>query len=201
MKSVRWIICITILAALCFAFCVAGGAKSEDGVVSPALDVLANSAFMARSCISGEEIGFSAEDFARALNVSSVSWITVKKLPERADGVLSLGGSEVTEGQTISGENLSYMKFVFMSEDIKDSAFCFSTNLGNYEIQCNLYAVSFANRAPQLTEADVAAAKTYREVSVVGTMSAYDPDGDALWYEVISYPQNGTLLPYRSATT
>lgn len=200
MRSLRWIICITILAALFVAFGATGSAKTGEGVVSPALNVLSSRAYMAQSCLSGEELGFSADDFARALNVSSVSWITVKKLPERADGLLYLGGSEVVEGQTISRENLPYLKFVFMSDDIKDSAFCFSSDLGDYEIECRLYSLSYANRAPLIISADVAAAKTYRDVTVFGSMNAYDPDGDSLRYEVISYPQNGSLILLDAAT-
>ena len=36
--------------------------------------------------------------------------------------------------------------------------------------------------------------KTYRNVSVGGTMSAYDPDGDVVCYEITTQPVKGSIV-------
>jgi len=37
-------------------------------------------------------------------------------------------------------------------------------------------------------------ASTYKGLALHGRLSAYDPDGDSLIYEIVSYPQNGAVL-------
>ena len=173
-------------------------ASAEQGatVVSPALTVLAEKSYMAKATVAEDEIIFLAEDFEKALNVSFVSSVTITSLPERADGILYLGGSEVALGQVVSRAEIPYMKFVFMSEDIRDSAFEFSADTGNYSMACALYRLEYENYAPEVATVDrtVLAVSTYSNISVYGKMDAYDPDGDALFYEVIQYPENGLLL-------
>lgn len=197
MKSRRWMaFFVTVLMSLCLLLSQSVAAKENAGQVSPALSVLANQNAMAKAGLINEDIGFSATDFERALNVSSLTSLTVTELPARSDGILYLGGSEVTTGQVISRANLSFLKFVFMSEEIRSSAFCFSTNHGDYEIACMLYALPYENRTPVISSAEDAAISvgTYRDISVYGKLDAYDPDGDTLTYEIISSPRNGLLV-------
>lgn len=187
------------LTGLLFLLIVGGmllpvNASETPAMVSPALEILSSESGMAKACV-GEELGFDAADFERALNVSELSYITVTSVPNKADGALFLGGVEVSEGQVISRANISYLTFSFMNEAVKDSAFCFSTNLGGYEIECSMYSLAYENRVPVINETGTAAmaVSTYRDVVVFGEMSAYDPDGDAMTYEIIEYPANGIL--------
>ncbi len=167
-------------------------AEQERAVVSPALNILSKQNTMALYGTENREISFEATDFERALNVSKLVSVTVTELPSRADGILYLGGSEVEVGQVIARANLSQLKFVFMSEDINNSSFCFSTDLGEHTISCNLYSLTYENQKPVISMGDaVMTVSTYCDVKVYGQMDAYDPEGDPMTYEIISYPDNG----------
>lgn len=195
MKFGKWFAIFAAAALLlCFSLSVYA-TEPEQQMVSPALAILAQRNAMAKAGLTGEDIGFHADEFERALNVSSVESITVTKLPERSDGILYLGGSELHEGQTVSRANISHLTFVFMSEDITDSAFCFSTNHGAYELECALYRLEYENRVPVVSSVSdtVVSVSTYRDISVYGRLDAYDPDGDEVTFEIVSYPKNGLL--------
>jgi len=170
--------------------------------VSPALEIIANERSMAKSGEAGEEIIFSAADFEKALHVSSISAIMVTELPAVSDGVLYLGNTQVSRGQVISRANLSYLKFIFAGTEITDSAFCFSTDHGDYSIRCDLYALSHENKAPTVKNIGEQAlsASTYRDIVVYGEMDAYDADGDRLIYEVINQPEHGLIIQSDSST-
>ena len=96
------------LAALVGAACMAVGAvvpsaeTVEPYAVSYGLQVLSAATDMAISAPVGNEIVFSAEDFARALNLSKINYVTVKTLPDVTAGELLLGSTRVAAGQTIS---------------------------------------------------------------------------------------------------
>lgn len=192
---------VTAMTILCLLLSLTVMAENTE-TVSPALAILAERSVMAKTGLMGEELVFTADEFERALNVSSVSSITVTKLPERADGILYLGGSEVSEGQILSRANIPYLKFVFMSEEIRDSSFCFSTNHGAYALTCSLYALEYENRTPVVSSVSesVLAVGTYRDISVYGKLDAYDPDGDEMVYEIVSTPGNGLLILTDSAS-
>ena len=186
----------TVMTMLFVCFALPSSAEDSDSLVSPALEFLAEQSGMAKAGVTGEDISFLADDFERALNVSRISSLTVTSLPERSDGILYLGDSEVSEGQVISRANISYLKFVFMSEDVTDSAFCFSTNHGVYNIECAMYSLEYENERPVVSSASdlTLAVGTYKNVAVYGRMDAYDPEGDAMVYEIIEYPEEGILL-------
>lgn len=192
MKKVFVRVCLLIVLSICFA--VPLSAKQETAV-SPALHILAAQNSVAKAGLVGEDIVFSADDFEKALNISTLSAVTVSELPAKTDGILYLGGSEVSEGQLVSTANLSHLRFVFSGEDVTDSSFCFSTNLGAYEIRCDLYALKYENAAPVIltSEATAVSVSTYKNVTVHNRMEAYDPDGDAMVFEILSFPQNGKL--------
>ncbi|MBO5305342.1 MAG: S-layer homology domain-containing protein [Clostridia bacterium] len=182
---------------LCFAlFLVLNvGAIERSACVSTGLDILAARTEMVKAGLVNNDIAFDAEDFERNLNVSALSSVTVTSLPSRADGVLYLGNGEVSVGQTISRENLGYLNFVFVNEEIRDSRFCFTSNLGDYEISCKMCLVDTINRAPIVsfdTKKSISVC-TYRDVAVYGELEATDADGDDFFFEIVAYPKNGTL--------
>lgn len=189
-----WNVWLMAFALLCLLPLVASA--KNDAPVSPALSVLSKGSCMAVSSVSDDEIVLAPSDFEKFLNVSYVSSITVEELPERSDGILYLGGSEVSVGQVISRAEIPYMRFVFMNEDVANSSMIFSTNHGPYSMTCSFYRLAYENRCPVIsyTEDGTLAVSTYRDISVYGKMDAYDPDGDELTYEVVSYPQNGLLF-------
>ena len=167
----------------------------EPMAVSHALHVIANDSSMAMAGIKGGRITFDAEDFARAMNVSSVKSITITEAPPIADGELLIGTSVVNGNQTVSGANISLMTYSQKSDTGAASYFKFKTEDSPYEIKCELYMLDSVNHAPTLSTApeltlDVS---THKNVKLYGTLSAYDPDGDDMKIEIVSYPKRGIL--------
>ncbi len=150
---------------------------------------------MAISAPVGNDVVFSEDAFARALNLSRIDYITVRSLPETSAGELLLGSTRVAVGQTISGANLGYLTFCAAAEDLTRASFTFTANGGAIPMRCNVYLLDEVNYTPtvSIVPALSLSVSTHKGLSAYGTLSAYDPDGDALVYEIVSYPQNGAL--------
>lgn len=168
-------------------------AKGQEMPVSPALNIIAEDSYVALSCVADSTLSFDAEDFERALNLSYISSVTVTELPSRADGILYLGNSEVSEGQTVSRANIGYLNFEFLGENIDKSSFRFKTEQGAYDIECMMYSLKYANSAPTADIGGVTQVSTYKNVSFYGQLSAYDPEGDRIIYEIVKQPSDGLL--------
>ena len=165
----------------------------SNAVVSCALNIISDSSHMALSCVADNELVFETEDFERALDISQVASITVTKLPERSEGVMYIGNSEVSVGQTLSRAEIGRMRFEFLGENVNKSSFCFFTDLGRHEIECMLYSLKYANTAPTTDVGKAIAVSTYKNVSCYGKLTAYDKEGDKIYFEVVKQPSNGLL--------
>ena len=188
---------LVIMLAGIFSASLAASAAVADApmAVSHALHVIANDSSMAMAGIKGGRITFDADDFARAMNLSSVESITITEAPPIADGELLIGTAVVNGNQTVSAANISLMTYSQKSDTSTSSYFKFRTENSPYEIKCELYMLDSANRAPTLSVApeltlDVS---THKNVKLYGTLSAYDPEGDDMRIEIVSYPKRGIL--------
>lgn len=191
---------IPVLSCLLLAGCatVAGlafGKKEADAVpFSPALQFFADNTYTAASAPAGENIGFSPEWFDRATG-STVSSVTLTALPPVTEGTLKLGYGEVVPGQTIPRETLSYLSFI-PADGVRKSSFSFvpanKDGTPGFALTCHLSLTEGKNCCPVESGA-VLAVSTHEGLALSGTLSAQDPEGDALYFEVSSYPQNGTV--------
>ena len=191
------------VAAVAGALCLAAGsfsisvvsASAELPVVSYGVNVLAAKTDMAVSAPIGNEVVFSADAFARALNLSKVDYITVKSVPSAEQGELLLGSTRVAAGQTVSAENLPYMTFCAATDGAVHASFTFSANGSPTAVVCNIYLLDEVNYTPTVSMASSLSLNrsTYKGLAVHGTLSAYDPDGDGLIFEIVSYPKNGSV--------
>ena len=187
--------------ALCLLLCACIGTlstlaqSSARPTVSYGIGVLASRMDMAVSAPLGNDLYFCADDFARALNLSEVSSITVRSLPPVSAGELLLGSSRVAVGQTVSAANLSYLNFVPSNELVSHASFTFDAGTSTTFI-CNMYFLEEINYTPTLSMVPAISLDvlTYRDLDTYGTLSAYDPDGDDITFEVVSYPKNGALI-------
>lgn len=189
-----------ILLGLAMAFCLTVGvfgvsAAAEVAVVSYGLGVLSAKTDMAISTPVGNDVVFSADAFARSLNLSKINYVTIKSLPEVTAGELLLGSTRVAAGQTISGENLGYLVFSAADDDIVHASFTFTANGSATPMLCNVYLLREKNYTPTVSVASGLSlnVSTYKGMAAHGRLSAHDPDGDALHFEIVSYPQNGAL--------
>ena len=181
---------VTVGTALAF-----GEKEAESLTVSAGLQQLADSAYLACAAPVGESITFTPSWFDTAMGGGTVSAITVTALPPATEGVLKLGQSTVSLGQVIPRGTLSYLCFV-PNEGVRESSFSFmpaGTEGGaGYTLSCRLSLTDSVNCCPTGTKT-VTAVSTHSSIALTGTLCAEDPEGDALRYEVVSYPTGGTL--------
>ena len=194
-KEIRILEVLLCCALFLLIGTVGVSAGTDIPVVSYGLGVISAGTDMAISAPIGNDVVFSADAFARALNLSKVHTVTVKTLPDATVGQLLLGSTRVAAGQTISGENLGYLTFESADEDLVHASFTFTANGSATPMLCNIYLLPETNYAPTVSIASGLSLdiSTYRDMSAHGRLSAHDPDGDALCFEVISYPKSGAL--------
>lgn len=171
------------------------GAESPLAVpVSNGLRVLAAQNEMGVCGVSGSEIAFSPADFERALNSRRVDCVTFTSLPDPSLGSLRLGSDGISVGQTVSRENIHKLCYVPSGEGISENSFTFTTGMG-YELECAVYILDQVNYSPTagVTGELSLAVSTHRNVTVFGSLSGHDADGDEIRFEIVSYPVNGYL--------
>ena len=177
------------------AFFIFGERTASSLVISAGMQHLADGTYLAASSKAGEQISFDAAFFDNAVRGEQVSAITVTALPDLTAGELLLGQGEVSVGQRIDRENLSYLRYI-PSNGAKNADFCFVPQTEDgalcYELKCHLMQYEGVNCCPAAT-GSVTAVSTHASLGVSGTLSAEDADGDALVFEVLEYPANGTL--------
>lgn len=171
-------------------------ANSSATAVSPALYVLAEENSMAKAGLKGHSLTINGEDFARSMNVSSVSKVTITETPPITDGELRVGNTVVNQGQTIRGSNLSLLTYVASSAEIATSSFRFTVNDSPVDVKCELYMLNQVNQCPTLNTVPESYlnVSTHRNITLYGTLPCYDPDGDPTQIEIVSYPKTGILI-------
>ncbi|MBQ9805231.1 MAG: S-layer homology domain-containing protein [Clostridia bacterium] len=196
-KMVRFLVAVLVFALCLPMLGISGAAQAaEQPVLSYGLCVLAAGTDVAVSAPIGNDVLFSADCFARGLNLPRVEYITVKSLPDPLKGELLLGSTRVAAGQTVSGGNLALMNFSPATEDYTQASFTFTANGGSVPMICNVYLTGEINYTPTVSMASGLSLNqsTYENLELYGTLSGYDPDGDTLIFEVVSYPRNGSVL-------
>lgn len=205
-RCVRALVVGVMLAAMLAALCVGAAAQEaantvdiEASIVSPALSILAGKSDMAVATLVGNDYYFSRQVFARSLNldVGALDYITVRSLPSVAEGELLIGSTRVTQGQVISAANLNMLCYVAAEEDAESRAsFTFSPCGAAYEVTCNIYVLKEVNYSPTLSIAsgEALSVSTHKNFVGYGTLTAYDPEGDELTYEIVRRPKHGLLV-------
>ena len=202
--KINWRLFVLTCALLLFAslLCGCGNQSNESvpndaqSILSHGVQILSASTEMAVWGHRGNDVVFEAEDFSRNLNLSTIDYIKVVSLPSAAEGELLMGSVRVTAGQVISGENIAHLCFSAADETVTRASFCFSANGNATTLTCNIHLLDGSNYAPTVSMASSATLQmsTYRDREVHGRLSAYDPDGDALVFEIVKFPENGSIL-------
>ena len=164
--------------------------------VSYGLRVMAAQEEMVFAGLCGNEISFTAEDICRAMNLSELNYITVQSLPEPGEGTLFVGSVCASEGQVISAGSLSLLSFA-AADDTKPSEATMeiSVNGSDYTVTCRLCLLDRLNYTPTVALAPVISLniETYKGLTTAGTVSAYDPEGDELTFEIVRYASHGRV--------
>ncbi len=197
--SLLTVFCLLVTLSGCGAAKEGGEKESSDTALTPALEVLSGRTDMAVATLCGNEYYFSRDVFARALNmnVSSLQTVTITSLPGVEDGELMMGSLRVSAGQVISAANLAMLSYVPADGTVpSEASFTFAPNDAGYEMVCNVYVLKELNYSPtvSIATAQALSVSTYRNYAGYGNLTAYDPEGDSLTYEVITAPRHGLLI-------
>ncbi len=171
-------------------------ARTEDSVVSHGLKVLAAREEMVFSGLCGNEITLTAEDICRAMNISELQYITVKALPSAEDGTLYVGSVGAASGQVISAGSISALSFAATNDEKPCTAtFALSVNGSGYDVTCRFCLLPALNYTPTVSLAPEVSLslETFADLTAVGTLSSYDPDGDTVTYEIVRYASHGRV--------
>ena len=169
---------------------------SEQNTVSCALDVIAHHNQMAVAGIKGNALNFSAERFACAMNLGKIDKVTITALPDISCGSLYIGSNGVSVGQSLSESDLALMTYEeAIGGSGRSASFRFTVNGSAYEMVCNVFMIDAVNYSPSVKTASYISLnnETYKGIKIGGVLSAYDPEGDELTYEIVDYPANGIL--------
>lgn len=186
---------LLLVASAIFCLSSCSVAQTSGEPISTAIDLLCDENFMAKSAMRGESITFTADDFARAVNLDSIESVTLTSLPPLTDGELRVGSTVLTGEHTLSASSLSLLSY-HPSSAVSSSQFKFRVNGSPYEMTCRLYTLDEKNYAPTLSSLPKTATEvsTYEQVAYFGSISCYDADGDDTFIEIVSYPQKGLLI-------
>ncbi len=179
-KQIPWMI-----LALTLILTVATSAAT----ISPGLEVMAGEEAMIVSGIVGESVSFSAENFANAVCNDAFESITVLSIPPAEDGTLYFNDAAVAPNQVIAREDMDKLRFD-AAEGVLSTSFRFTLDR-SYDMNCTIKLTDKNNSAPVCTQ--VAALQTFSGMACSGNMIASDPDGDEITYEVLVYPEGGSL--------
>ena len=164
--------------------------------VSYGLRVLASREEMVFAGLCGNEISFTAEDIRRAMNLSELDYITIRRLPHVGEGTLFVGAVGAAEGQVISAGSLSQLSFAAAQDSSPSEATMeISVNGSDYAVTCRLCHLDRLNYTPTVSLAPTVSlnVSTYKNVPTAGTISAYDPEGDVITYEIVRYASHGRV--------
>ena len=164
--------------------------------VSYGLRVLAAREELVFAGLCGNEISFTAEDVCRAMNLSELNYITVVRLPKPGEGTLFVGSVGAAEGQVISAGSLPLLSFAAADDATPSGATMdISVNGSDYTVTCRLCLLDRLNYTPTVSLAPVISLniETYKDLPTAGTISAYDPEGDEITYEIVRYAAHGRV--------
>ncbi len=164
--------------------------------VSYGLKVLAAREEMVFTGLCGNEITLTAEDIMRAMNLSELNYVTVTKLPAVGEGTLYAGSVGATEGQSISAGSISYLSFAAADDEKPcEATMTLAVNGGGYDITCRFILTDRINYTPTVSLAPEITLhlETYSDMKTFGTLSAYDPEGDEMTYEIVRHATHGRV--------
>ena len=196
-KNVLFSFCfsVVVVAACAAASIGALAADFSEHLLSPAISLIAEDSCMAVAGIKGESIKLDCDDFARAMNLSSVDSITFTEAPSAACGELLVGERVVHSGQVLGKGDIERLVYAPMSS-VSSASFRFQVDGFAHDVPCTLYLLSSKNSAPTLdvTPSAAQSVSTHKNVMLFGTLPCHDADGDPTCIEIVSYPKNGSLI-------
>lgn len=154
--------------------------------ISPALDIISGKIEMKRCVSNSDVLTFDGNDFTEFFGDEQD--VCVVSLPSLQSGVLSCGAYELQEGQKLTKELFSMMKFSPSPQFEGETRFSFSAD--STTLTCCVNVSKVQNSAPVAASAAV---ETQKNIALFSTFSAADADNDKLFFEVVKYPKHGSV--------
>lgn len=188
---------LSLVMLLCLLVSPLSAERLSDGAAQFSED-----ATLIKSGYLGETVKFHLSDFKKALGNSKISAVVVTSLPEEGTGTLYLSSSRLVKGQSIPASALDLLKFVPAGSSVEESGFTFTAGnaCGGAELKCVIRLLDKKNNAPTVSSDTALSVTTQKGISYYGTLSAEDPEGDALRFRVTAYPKRGTLTLLNAET-
>lgn len=154
--------------------------------LSPAMEIIAKRHENRKCVTSGTVLSLEKGDFD-ALVTENES-INVISLPDVSEGVLSVSGVAVKEGQPISASELEFLRYspAYGFEGKSEIVF----ECGGTTEKMSIYVMETANYAPETADMSI---KTQRNIAVFKSALVADPDGDSFDIEIVRYPDHGNV--------
>ena len=198
MKETR--LTLSIITVIALFLLVVITAKADGGhrhLLSPSFDVLASESKNIKSSLATENVKFTISDFRQWLGVYDVESITVTKAPQASSGVLKVGSMTVYDGQKIEASLIPMLEFVAYHDDLEVATFSFCGDDGTSgtELVCTmrlLYEVNYAPSASEVNDNRLNICAVSGR-SIGGSVSASDPEGDELFFEITKYTEHGNV--------
>lgn len=167
-------------------------AEARVPPLSPALDSLRGSIALRKWGLVNDDVTFRPEEFEEILGLRRLRSVMITKLPDMRRGVLTLGGSDITAGQTIAREDIQHIRLVPYPNRAGNISFYFKDgeNPGSSAILCSVNILETLNFPPTAYPVSIS---TQRNTPVFRAMKATDPDGDKLYFRIIQAPRRGLL--------
>ena len=167
---------------------------SSFSLLSNAMNVIRGNIELKKSALLNNDITFTAEEFERILGVKKLSHISVTQLPSVSEGVLVLGGVEVLTDQTISRENIKYLRLVPYPDRIGTIKFYFKNISDKTEENAILCTVSVTQTLQFAPSAYPSNITTQKNIAVFSSMDGVEPDkSKEISYKIIRVPKKGVL--------
>jgi len=163
--------------------------NSLETPISPGIRVISYERPMILTGASGETIRFTAEAFNDHGGYVPSS-VKILSLPDETAGSLVYNSKPVSVGQSISVLTLNSLYYKSIGSD--DAEFTLSTDNSNV-IRCLIRHKDSENNAPLKSSGSTVSAYTKVNAAVAGYLDGYDPDGDQLRFEIVSYPVKGIV--------
>jgi len=157
-----------LLFPLFFLFCFSLYTNPAEGrtvetVLSPAIDILKETTYMAKGNVCGSAVTFSAEDFSKIYGTTQWESLKISTLPENRYGILQIEGNTVTEDTPIIKEKINSLRFIPTGETVGKTEFRFCFSSSNSDYKC-IITMGENNASPQPVKNT--AYRTYRNVAV-----------------------------------
>ena len=192
LTSIVLIAAIIVSAQTISAF--ASSSQRNSSLISAAVNVIRSNFELKKSALINNDVTFTADEFERVLGVKKLSHITVTQLPLTSEGILLLGGVEVLAGQTISRENIKYLRLTPYPDRTGVIRFYFKNandRADERPILCTVSITQTLQFAPSAYPSNIA---TQRNIAVFSSMNGVEPDKNKqLNYRIIRAPKKGML--------